>query len=794
MTLKTRPLRVRLLSRLGDPLPGAKVQAQLTVYQTDGPDVPNLVWPLTEEPAAPGYYSGPSWPNTRGDGTSQYLITADAGDLRMQAALFTVPDGDEAVTVAMDLMVNPEPWPPVYEASAEVSAARIFSEAAGASASLAIGANGQAAELAQQLGDFSQAVRSAQDAASVAVPAADAASGSAGAAAQAAVASDQSAREAAASRDAANVGGKVYASAADGVAVGTGVAIGQFFNVRSPSTSAYMDEYQNLAGVATPTGKSYPATSFVQGVQDELRDHKKAAAPSPVGVQWALAVHSADGSKIAPLLRNDGALIGLNPDTGVVERALQENDRQAVTDGFAVYAAAVYNPTLGLAAPFMLASGELVSLNPRTGRWEKVATAPFSQHATYSQGAYTDAVTQNIISNADDVATHWLLLVSIGQSNALPHPGPATGAATPLYPTKAWMFSGGPLRTTTASNAALVPLAETDPAGETALSSWANHLIRDLQAARGVQPNVLAFVAAQGSQPYMNLKRGSPSYSWFLQGLDDAVAAIRAKGGTRITTVIDWMQGESDTDKVTGATATRYARQIQQHMRQVRADVVARTGEVEPPVFLLNQIGFTPGSDIWDQPVRRAAVLLDGIDHARLAGTHYPYPYYDTIHANSVGESRRGQALARATIAELFGTGWRGVKPVAWYWVSPVSFAIDFDCETQPLVLDTSGTFINTAGLANQGFQFDDGSGAAPLITDVSVAQRTVTVTLAATPAGKRPRWGYAMQRNAGNTTQDGPEVGARGTLRDSTAHQSLYDAVDQSNWAPAFVGELPPL
>lgn len=175
MTLKTRPFRLKLLSQVGLVMPGAKVKMTLTKYQTDGPDVVKLVWPLTEEPANPGFYSGPAWPNTRGEGDSQYVITADAGDQRMQALLHTVVDGDPAVTVAATMMVNPEPWPPVYQASAEVDAARVFSEAAGESAGIANAAASSIQELSIQYEDLDEAVESTQAAAAVAVPAASAA-------------------------------------------------------------------------------------------------------------------------------------------------------------------------------------------------------------------------------------------------------------------------------------------------------------------------------------------------------------------------------------------------------------------------------------------------------------------------------------------------------------------------------------------------------------------------------------------------------------------------------------------
>lgn len=73
----------------------------------------------------------------------------------------------------------------------------------------------------------------------------------------------QAAEDAEAARDAANIAGKVYATPAAGVAAGTGVAPGQYFNVRSPGDDSYMDEYQNVGGNPVATGKSYPTTALL---------------------------------------------------------------------------------------------------------------------------------------------------------------------------------------------------------------------------------------------------------------------------------------------------------------------------------------------------------------------------------------------------------------------------------------------------------------------------------------------------------------------------------------------------
>ena len=77
-----------------------------------------------------------------------------------------------------------------------------------------------------------------------------------------------SAEIAEAAATAANISGKVYPTPEAGVDPTTGVASGEYYNVRSASSDNYVDEYRNVSGVATATGKSYPSSSFVKHVAD----------------------------------------------------------------------------------------------------------------------------------------------------------------------------------------------------------------------------------------------------------------------------------------------------------------------------------------------------------------------------------------------------------------------------------------------------------------------------------------------------------------------------------------------
>ena len=62
--------------------------------------------------------------------------------------------------------------------------------------------------------------------------------------------------------------GVVFPTASEGVDPILGVPNGAYFNVRSPLSEHYIDEYQNVNGVAVATGKSYPTSDHFQNISE----------------------------------------------------------------------------------------------------------------------------------------------------------------------------------------------------------------------------------------------------------------------------------------------------------------------------------------------------------------------------------------------------------------------------------------------------------------------------------------------------------------------------------------------
>lgn len=90
---------------------------------------------------------------------------------------------------------------------------------------------------------------------------------------------EANAAKAEAAAAAAAFSGRIYPTPSAGVDPVTGVPNGAYFNVRSTDDDNFIDEYQNIGGVPTPSGKSYPSASAIANIQhNNLKDRDVAGA------------------------------------------------------------------------------------------------------------------------------------------------------------------------------------------------------------------------------------------------------------------------------------------------------------------------------------------------------------------------------------------------------------------------------------------------------------------------------------------------------------------------------------
>lgn len=562
--------------------------------------------------------------------------------------------------------------------------------------------------------------------------------------------------------------------------------------VRSQDGSSLADEYINLAGTLQPTGRRM--------VRD---DYGYQVSPDSV----TLAAYDPETSRVAPFLNTSGRLIQIGPDGKYYELLTQqESELYALgregsvpqfIGGEKVWRMTVDSTTNQIVEAYTVggkhwiySDGGLVAVNNGSGGGGGDDDA--NQLPEY--GLHLSGSTVYPYSETVPVC---FIFVTAGQSNArgyCPDADQTIVAATPIYPDNAFMLSGGVRRTGTRSTT-LVPLVEavsgTDK--ETAASGLANTFIRDMAAATGVMPRTLSIVCAQSGQAYEYQKRGNAVYQYMLDSIEDCVTACKARGWLPIVLCVDWMQGESDEDW-SGLREGMYESRLHQYQRQVISDIMARTGQSEPPIIAITQLGYVNDGHgaFTGQYARLASTRLHGKEQFRCVNTLYQYDFIsDGLHLTCAAQNKRGAAVARAIIQEWFTSGWYGMVPSGFVWNSPTQIQINVPAYTN-LALDT--TTISTVGLSNYGFSYTDETGAPPAISSVAISSdgKGVLINLAAVPSGRFGRVSYATVENAiqsGATVKpSGRTLGARGCVRSSTGITWVYDtSVTLYDWLPAF-------
>ncbi|MDY7357421.1 sialate O-acetylesterase [Klebsiella pneumoniae] len=562
--------------------------------------------------------------------------------------------------------------------------------------------------------------------------------------------------------------------------------------VRSQDGSSLADEYINLAGTLQPTGRRM--------VRD---DYGYQVSPDSV----TLAAYDPETSRVAPFLNTSGRLIQIGPDGKYYELLTQQESElyalgregsvPQLIGGEKVWRMTVDSTTNQIVEAYTVggkhwiySDGGLVAVNNGSGGGGGDDDA--NQLPEY--GLHLSGSTVYPYSETVPVC---FIFVTAGQSNArgyCPDADQTIVAATPVYPDNAFMLSGGVRRTGTRSTT-LVPLVEavsgTDK--ETAASGLANSFIRDMYTSTGVMPRTISIVCAQSGQAYEYQKRGNQVYQYLLDSIEDCVTACKARGWLPIVLCVDWMQGESDEDW-SGLREGMYEARLHQYQRQVISDIVARTGQIEPPIIAITQLGYVNDGHgaFTGQYARLASTRLHGKEQFRLVNSLYQYDFIsDGLHLTCAGQNRRGAAVARALIQEWFTSGWYGMVPTSFVWNSPTQIQINVPSYTN-LTIDT--TNISTDGLANYGFNYTDESASPPAISSVAISSdgKGVLINLASAPTGRFGRVSYATVENplqSGATVKpSGKTLGARGCVRSSAGIAWVYDtSVTLYDWLPAF-------
>ncbi|MEG7459386.1 hypothetical protein [Serratia marcescens] len=595
-------------------------------------------------------------------------------------------------------------------------------------------------------------------------------------------------------------------------AVDDGTEKREFFYVRSQSTTELALEYTVVNGRIVPTGRWTIAGAAVTEALNEMKTRVSTVPNAPAGIadNIAAGVEFADGH-FAPLMLDDGrhAFIDSNgmlrvvaADSDIAARPYIEAQPYTLPDG-AVCTKIIVDPYENIIEAWTEDGGyyfatpnglkRVGDLKPAA---QQIKQATAANNLVMNYGATR-------ISVSDDLRPVMYILPTFGQSLAQgwsTYADDVLIATTQLYPDNAWMFKSD--RGTGKENPnrgpalidEIVSLKDTVNGGwkETACSSSAAHIISEVEKLTGKRIHILRYVAAEGGKAYRNLTKGTFAWSTLVQGLIDAKRICERMGFKPVVLGLDVKAGETDTDGTPGMFPELYTRFLRNLDRNYNAEVRRIFGGDHPetPIFV-EQCSFQPWGE-WDSRVRQGQLDADGLGNIRFTGPGYQYPHPgDVIHINSLGQNKRGVALARAVAFECFGTGFISLKPRSVYWSSATT--IDVYCASSvSITKDESDAIVHSAGLGpGAGFNIRARDGSEITITDVSPLGTTGMRLTVNNPTNTRVvQIGYGLKRT-GTNSQSGPIDGARGLIRTTNGITNLYTGETEYQWLAAFLWEI---
>ncbi|MCF1610098.1 hypothetical protein LQ759_09415 [Serratia marcescens] len=595
-------------------------------------------------------------------------------------------------------------------------------------------------------------------------------------------------------------------------AVDDGTEKREFFYVRSQSTTELALEYTVVNGRIVPTGRWTIAGAAVTEALNEMKTRVSTVPNAPAGItdNIAAGVEFADGH-FAPLMLDDGrhAFIDSNgvlrvvaADSDIAARPYIEAQPYTLPDG-AVCTKIIVDPYKNITEAWTEDGGYYFATPDGLKRVGdlKPAAQQIKQATAANDLVMNYGATR--ISVADDLRPVMYILPTFGQSLAQgwsTYADDVLIATTQLYPDNAWMFKSD--RGTGKENPnrgpalidEIVSLKDTVNGGwkETACSSSAAHIISEVEKLTGKRIHILRYVAAEGGKAYRNLTKGTFAWSTLVQGLIDAKRICERMGFKPVVLGLDVKAGETDTDGTPGMFPELYTRFLRNLDRNYNAEVRRIFGGDHPetPIFV-EQCSFQPWGE-WDSRVRQGQLDADGLGNIRFTGPGYQYPHPgDVIHINSLGQNKRGVALARAVAFECFGTGFISLKPRSVYWSSATT--IDVYCASSvSITKDESDAIVNSAGLGpGAGFNIRARDGSEITITDVSPLGTTGMRLTVNNPTNTRVvQIGYGLKRT-GTNSQSGPIDGARGLIRTTNGITNLYTGETEYQWLAAFLWEI---
>ena len=323
---------------------------------------------------------------------------------------------------------------------------------------------------------------------------------------------------------------------------------------------------------------------------------------------------------------------------------------------------------------------------------------------------------------------------------------------------------------------------------ESPIVAAVNHFATMYRRHRDAGQKFIANSTGLGGRSIERLSKGCTSYGYeylykdaFLDYLDNTKAAVTAQSKTVKCVAVIFMQGEYNydghnsgqgfTNGTDGTTdKAEYKQYLLQLKKDMQADIMAKYGQKEPPLFFVYQPGgafITNATSSINMAQQEAAAECEDMI---LLGSAMPCQRFAGGHMTSNGYRWQGEMIGKQ-LAETFlwGMADRTVIDRA-ITVEGSKVCIDYEVPVPPLVADT----YTVQAQPNYGFSvYVDGVG-------VTVEKAEVQNTRVVLTCGQELH-GKVVVKYAGNAVGDREHRGI-GNIRDSDRYTSLYLYADDTN------------
>lgn len=308
--------------------------------------------------------------------------------------------------------------------------------------------------------------------------------------------------------------------------------------------------------------------------------------------------------------------------------------------------------------------------------------------------------------------------------------------------------------------------------GETVCSGAANYASRSMMLENSINPDnhvIFASTAGHGGYRVDQLEKGTDWYNFFKSHVQKAFDLNTQNVGV---TAIGWVQGENDAVYNVKTPYQTYKDKLVKLQKDMSEDIRVITGQNGIVPFITYQMSYE--AQRWDAVAKAQLDLVRESDSFHMATPIYHIPYAtDKVHLTSIGYKWLGAYFGRA-YKQLV------IDKKEPDYINPLSATIrgntvtvKFDVPKKPLVLDVETLAVTT----DNGFKVVDQSGVKINISDISVADDTVLITLASTPSSN-VSVRYALDYQGAGLTVTG---GASGNLRDSTTDTVIISGQSKS-------------